>query len=300
MRHQWTAFTVALGFTLTGHLRNRLAASMTAFFVPTWIYLVRVTALNKDITFHSSALDIEVTASMNRTIQVSSALHAVIVVVGFMMFMATFNSRQLDLRLVLAGYPRLQLLAAKLVALLVITTLLTCYCVLLLELSWPLARPWDVAAAAASAMLAYGGLGLMAGFLLRGELEGFFVVVMTTLIDVGMQSPVSNPAGDQWGLSALPLYGPAQAALASSFTHTASLTCAARALAWFAATGAGALFVFCMRTRHYARSGATSPRPDPLGADRAGSSAAGRCAATADSTTRRSEDADPSRTVVDP
>ncbi|OEJ28762.1 hypothetical protein BGM19_02255 [Streptomyces agglomeratus] len=251
MRHQWTAFTVAFGFTLTGHLRNRLAMAMIAFFIPTWIYLVRATALNKNITFNSSALGIDVVASMNRTIQVSSSLHAVAVIAGFMMFMATFSARDMDLRLVLAGYPRLQLLAAKLGALLVVTALLTCYTLGLLRLSWPLAQPGAVAAALAAAILAYGGLGIMAGYLLRSELEGFFVVVMATLIDVAMQSPVSNPAGDQAFLSALPLYGPAQAALAASFTHTASFTCAARALYWFAATSLLALLTFCLRTRHY-------------------------------------------------
>ncbi|MGX1885774.1 hypothetical protein [Streptomyces sp. NPDC055287] len=251
MRHQWTAFTVAFGFTLTGHLRNRLAMAMIAFFIPTWIYLVRATALNKNITFNSSALGIDVVASMNRTIQVSSSLHAVAVIAGFMMFMATFSARDMDLRLVLAGYPRLQLLAAKLGALLVVTALLTCYTLGLLRLSWPLAQPGAVAAALAAAILAYGGLGIMAGYLLRSELEGFFVVVMATLIDVAMQSPVSNPAGDQAFLSALPLYGPAQAALAASFTHAASFTCAARALYWFAATSLLALLIFCLRTRHY-------------------------------------------------
>ncbi|WP_185832285.1 hypothetical protein [Streptomyces sp. WAC 04229] len=249
MRHHWTAFTVALGFTLTGHLRNRLAVTMTAFFIPTWIYVVRATALDKSIAFHSSALGTEVTASMNRTIQISSALHAVTVIAGFMMFMATFNARDMDQRLVLAGYPRGHLLAAKLVALLVITAVLTCYSTGLLLLSWPLTQPGAVAAALAAAILAYGGLGLLAGFLLRGELEGFFAVVMTTLIDVGMQSPVSNPAGDQAGLDALPLYGPAQAALVSAFTHTPSLTCSARALTWFTATSALAALVFHLRTR---------------------------------------------------
>lgn len=249
MRHHWTAFTVALGFTLTGHLRNRLAVTMTAFFIPTWIYVVRATALDKSIAFHSSVLGTEVTASMNRTIQISSALHAVTVIAGFMMFMATFNARDMDQRLVLAGYPRGHLLAAKLVALLVITAVLTCYSTGLLLLSWPLTQPGAVAAALAAAILAYGGLGLLAGFLLRGELEGFFAVVMVTLIDVGMQSPVSNPAGDQAGLDALPLYGPAQAALVSAFTHTPSLTCSARALTWFTATSALAALVFHLRTR---------------------------------------------------
>ncbi|MFE0801330.1 hypothetical protein [Streptomyces sp. NPDC058812] len=257
MRHQWTAFTVALGFTLTGHLRNRLAMIMIAFFIPTWIYLVRATALDKDITF-SSALGIEVTASMNRTIQVSSALHAGTVIAGFMMFMATFSARDIDLRLVLAGYPRLQLLAARIVALLLVTVLLTCYTTGLLWLSWPLTQPGAVATAVAAAILAYGGLGVMAGYLLRGELEGFFVVVMATLIDVGMQSPVSNPAGDQAWLSALPLYGPAQAALAASFTHAGAVSCAVRALPWFAATSLFALLIFCVRTRHYGQSITTS------------------------------------------
>ncbi|MBT3155440.1 hypothetical protein HTV45_32150 [Streptomyces sp. CHD11] len=267
MKHHWTAFTVALGFTLTGHLRNRLAMGMTAFFIPTWIYVVRATALDKSITFHTGALGTEVTASMNRTIQISSALHAVTVIAGFMMFMATFNARDMDQRLVLAGYPRAHLLAAKLVALLLITVALTCYSTGLLLLSWPLAQPWAVAAALAAAILAYGGLGLVAGFLLRGELEGFFVVVMATLIDVGMQSPVSNPAGDQTGLSALPLYGPAQAALASAFTPTPSLTCSARALIWFTATGALAALVFHVRTRRRHRplpcaEPAGTPTPD--------------------------------------
>ncbi|MFC8869341.1 hypothetical protein ACFUAC_17020 [Streptomyces sp. NPDC057148] len=253
MKHHWTAFTVALGFTLTGHLRNRLAMGMTVFFIPTWIYVVRATALDKGITFHTSALGTEVTASMNRTIQISSALHAVTVIAGFMMFMATFSARDMDQRLVLAGYPRSHLLAAKLIALLLITAALACYATGLLLLSWPLTQPWAVAAAMSAAILAYGGLGLMAGFLLRGELEGFFVVVMATLIDVGMQSPVSNPAGDQTGLTALPLYGPAQAALASAFTSTPSLTCSARALTWFVATSALAAVVFLLRTRHHHR-----------------------------------------------
>ncbi|GGS99975.1 ABC transporter permease [Streptomyces chromofuscus] len=260
MKHQWTAFTVALGFTLTGHLRNRLAMTMIAFFIPTWIYLVRATALNEDIAFSISALGVDVTASMNRSIQVCSALHAVTVIAGFMMFMATFSARDMDLRLVLAGYPRLQLLAAKIVALLAITALLTGYTLGLLWLSWPQTQPGAVAAALAAAVLAYGGLGIMAGYLLRGALEGFFVVVMATLIDVGMQSPVSNPAGDQAWLSALPLYGPAQAALAASFTHAASLTTAALALPWFVATSLLALLIFCVRTRHYGRPATTSAR----------------------------------------
>ncbi|WP_367048642.1 hypothetical protein [Streptomyces sp. Je 1-332] len=261
---------MALGFTLTGHLRNRLAMGMIAFFIPTWIYVVRATALDKDIAFTSN-LGMEVTASMNRTIQISSALHAVTVIAGFMMFMATFNARSMDLRLVLAGYPRLQLLTAKILALLIITVLLTGYTTGLLWMSWPLAQPHAVAAAVAAAILAYGGLGIMAGYLLRGELEGFFVVVMATLVDVGMQSPVSNPSGDQALLGALPLYGPAQAALAASFTPAHTLTCAGRALPWFAATSLLALVIFCLRTRHYSRPAAfispqrLGPRvhPDP-------------------------------------
>lgn len=261
MKHQWTAFTVALAFTLTGHLRNRLAMVMTVFFIPTWIYVVRVTALEKDITFHSSALDVEVIASMNRTIQISSALHAVTVIAGFMMFMATFHARDMDQRLVLAGYPRMQLLAAKLVALLILTSLLTCYTTALLCLSWPVTQPGTLATAVGAATLAYGGLGFMAGALLRGELEGFFTVVMTTLVDVGMQSPISNPAADQLGLTGLPLYGPAQAAFVAAFTHTAPGTCAARALIWYACTVAVGLLVFYTRTWHYGRR---SPLSEPL------------------------------------
>ncbi|MCX4236991.1 hypothetical protein ACH4Y0_31910 [Streptomyces sp. NPDC020707] len=37
-----------------------------------------------------------------------------------------------------------------------------------------------------------GGIGLLLSSLVRGELEGFFLIIMLSLVDTGLQNPVFN------------------------------------------------------------------------------------------------------------
>lgn len=258
-----TALGTALWFTLVGHARNRLAVALALFFVPLWIWLVRTVAYAVPIRFRLNAVGHDVVVDANHLNQVSGALNAVTVITGFMMFLATFKAGPLDRRLVLAGYPRTQLLLAKVVALALVAALLALHATVLLGLSWPVRQFWPLAASVYAANLVYGGIGIMLGALLRGELEGMFVVIMTSIVDLGMQSPSLNPLANQPGLWTLPMYGPMQMAIAGAFTGERPLEYLLFGLLWFAATSAVGLSVFCARTRTHGRTGPLRPDGAP-------------------------------------
>lgn len=250
-----TAFTTALRFTVTAHIRNRLALLLAVTFVPTWVFLVRACAYHAVLHFHDHAAGGIVAADNNRATQVNSALNAVTVIVGFMMFMESFKSGPLDRRLVLAGYRRRHLMAGRVVALVLIAAVLAVYTAGLLELSWHQAQFGTLVLAVFAANLAYGGLGIMIGPLLRGELEGFFVIIMTSLVDAALQNPGMNPLANQPGLRFLPMYTPSQSAYAASFTHAWPGAYLLGGLVWFVVTAAAGLLVFSLRTRSYRRPG---------------------------------------------
>jgi hypothetical protein len=164
-------------------------------------------------------------------------------VAGFITFTETFLSRQLDRRLLLAGYPRLPMLMAKLAAIALTAAALALYTTILLCISLPVRHAAPLALALAGAGLAYGGIGLLLGSLVRGELEGFFLIIMLSLVDTGLQNPVFNTLMDVAGVSALPLYGVTQLALSSALTPHIPWSYGLLTLTWSGATGALALLV---------------------------------------------------------
>ena len=164
-------------------------------------------------------------------------------VAGFVTFTETFQSRQMDRRLLLAGYPRLPMLLAKLAAVALTAALLALYTTILLWISLPVRHAFPLALALAGAGLVYGGIGLLLGSLVRGELEGFFLIIMLSLVDTGLQNPVFNTLMDVVGVSALPLYGMNQLALSSALTSQSAWSHGLLSLTWSAATGALALLV---------------------------------------------------------
>ncbi|MGW1594419.1 hypothetical protein [Streptomyces sp. NPDC002343] len=221
LKPTWTAFTELLRCTLLGHLRNRLALALAVAFIPVWIAVARLCTSDQVVSIRLDAISVPVSAPASQLGQVASALGAVTMVAGFITFTETFQSRHVDRRLLLAGYPRLPMLLAKLTAIALTAVTL----------------------ALAGAGLAYGGIGLLLGSLVRGELEGFFLIIMLSLVDTGLQNPVFNTLMDVAGVSALPLYGVNQLALSSALTPQTPWSHGLLSLAWSAATGALALLV---------------------------------------------------------
>ncbi|MEU3662492.1 polyprenyl synthetase family protein [Streptomyces sp. NPDC032940] len=256
MTTRTTSFTTALRFVLAAHVRNRLALFLAVAFPLVWIFLTRTYGYHVTLHFQVFPAGGYINADNNRTMQLNSAMNAVTVTTGFMTFMETLKSGPLDRRLVLAGYRRHHLMAAKVAALLVIAAALAAYTVLLLRLSFHQEQMGALALAFFTANAAFGGIGIMLGTLLRGELEGFFAIIMTSIIDNGLQNPGMNPPADQPGLRLLPLHGPSQAAWASAFTEAWPGAYAVRGLVWFALTATAGLLIFNRRTRSHHR-----PRP---------------------------------------
>ncbi|MFD1829671.1 hypothetical protein ACFSJS_08335 [Streptomyces desertarenae] len=262
MTRHGAAFAAMLGCTLLGHRRNRLAVVLAGAFIPVWIAVTHVCASARTVRFPLDAAVSQAAAQANHVGQVTNALGAVTMVSGFMMFMETFKAGEMDRRLVLAGYPRVPLLLAKVAALVVVAVLLALYTTALLVVSTPVRQPAPLALAALGAGLAYGGIGLLLGTVVRGELEGFFLVIMLGLLDTGLQNPSLNVV-DVAGRGALPLYGANQSALAGAFTSAGPWDHALLPLVWSAAAGALALAVFHVRTRSYGTAVAAAPPAPP-------------------------------------
>lgn len=249
-------FVTALRFVLAAHVRNRLALVLAVTFPLVWILMTRTCGYHVTLRFQVFPVGGYIEADNNRTMQINSAMNAVTVTAGFMAFMEAFKSGPLDRRLVLAGYRRRHLMAARVSALIVIAAVLALYAAILLQLSFEQKQYGALVLALFTANAAFGGIGIMLGSLLRGELEGFFAIIMASIIDNGLQNPGMNPPADQPGLPLLPLHGPSQAAWAAAFTETWPAVYAARGLVWFALTATAGLLIFCLRTRYYHR-----PRP---------------------------------------
>ncbi|MFG3257608.1 hypothetical protein [Streptomyces sp. NPDC048172] len=254
MRHWSTSFLVALRFTLLGHVNNRLALLMGAVFNPGWVWVIGVCVPQTPLTFRLGVLDLRISTDISHSMQITSSLPGAASVIGFMMFMAAFKARDMDERLILAGYSRTALTLARLLAMALVAAALATQVTVLLRLASGAPQLAVLWLAAFSAALAYGGIGTMLGTLMRTELSGMFSVLAFIFMELTLQNPLTNPSADQDWLILLPLYGPAQTATAAVFTHTGpGVGLAALGLVWCAATTAAAATVLYVRTRAYHR-----------------------------------------------
>jgi len=83
---------------------------------------------------------------------------------------------------------------------------------------WP-AGLWAIALAFIMATATYAALGLLIGVLVRGDLEGFFLIIMLAMLDTFLENPVDNPLANKPILEFFPSYGPTQFAAAGTFHH---------------------------------------------------------------------------------
>jgi len=96
------------------------------------------------------------------------------------------------------------------------------------------------------------GLGLLIGVLVRGDLEGFFLIIMIAMLDTFLENPVDNPLANKAILEFFPSYGPTQFAAAGAFHHQMAPTMVALSLAWTAAFALLGLAVLRLRMPHSA------------------------------------------------
>ncbi len=262
-RHR-TFFLTAVRHTLIEHLRNKFAMMLIAAFVPLWTALAFWSVPGTPTRFRLRATGGLLAPHGNELTEITGALNAVTLILGFMMFSASFTSGHFDRRLVLAGYPRVHLVLAKLTALTLASAVVAAYATLLTCTFWSPRQPLLLAAALFGAGVTYGALGVAFGSLLHREVEGMFAISMTSVIDLALQNPLYSSSSDGSIVALLPSYGAMQAATAAGFSTTALPSYLAIQTGWFTAAALVGLFAFHHRTRttlNHSRRCTTVPPP---------------------------------------
>ncbi|MFI6688322.1 ABC transporter permease [Streptomyces sp. NPDC050485] len=269
MRFHLTRFAVATRFALIEHGRNRFAMLLVSLFIPLWATLAYLATPDTPARMRLRATGEVLTPHGNELTGISGALNAVTLITGFMMFAATFSGSGFDRRLAMAGYPRTHLVLAKVTALALASAAIAAYATAVNSLAWTPRQPVMLAAALFCAGLTYGALGVGFGSLLRREVEGMFAILMTSIIDLGLQNPISSSGADNPITRYLPSYGAMQAGTAAGFSSSPVPRYLAIQLAWFAGAALVALVGFHRSTSSALPSTAQAPEPGP-GSDKTG------------------------------
>ncbi|MFD5554668.1 ABC transporter permease [Streptomyces sp. NPDC127068] len=250
VRRHWTCFTTATRYALIEHLRNRFATVLVALFVPVWTVMGFLSVPDALVRFRLRATGETLTPGGNQLTEITGVLNSVALIIGFMMFAATFTGSHFDRRLVLSGYPRVHLVLAKVTALTVASVVVAAYATGLTCVFRVPDQPLTFAAALFCAGLTYGALGVALGSLLHREVEGMFAIAMISIIDLVLQNPLYSSSSSSSAMRYLPSYGSMQAATGAGFSTTASLNrYLAIQLLWFTVAACVGFVAFQLRTR---------------------------------------------------
>ncbi|HEX2909776.1 MAG TPA: hypothetical protein VH186_03140 [Chloroflexia bacterium] len=242
-------YLIATRYTLLEQFRNRFAFILLLVFVPLWSYLLGEITPDAPLEFKFFATNTFLHANGHDLILITSGLNAISLIVGFILFTSTRKNTSFDHRLILSGYPQPILILAKLTSLAVVASLVALYASLVLFAFWqPASLVW-VGLGFLSIGLIYGGLGLLLGVLLKGELEGFFLVIMVSLIDTSLQNPLGNPVANQDFLKWFPSFSAMQISVAGGFTSERPWLYLGFSLLWLAGFVLLGLAVFTWKTR---------------------------------------------------
>jgi ABC-2 type transport system permease protein len=248
----------AIAFALRNQARNRFAWMLLAGFVPLWYALMAALISHDPLDFRLFSTGAVLRVDGRELGLVTAGMNSLTLIVGFAVFAAIRRALPLDRRLVFAGYRQSLLVAAKSLATVVVGATVALYASVVLLAFWqPTPAGWvSVLAAFALMAVEYGALGLLLGVLVKGDLEGFFLIIMGGLTDTFLQNPVGNPVANRPLLEYFPSFGPMQFASGGAFGHTWLWSDLALGCAWALSFAAIGLVVFQLRTRN--RRGSTA------------------------------------------
>jgi len=243
----------AIRLSLAGQVRNRFAWILLVAFVPVWYLLIGSMISHTRVAFLLRATGTTLVVDAHNLTLISAGLSSITLITGFVVFATVRRSRAFDRRLVLSGYRPSALIAAKTCGALVQAVAIGAYAAIIMLFFWRPAGVWAIAVTFMLAAATYAALGLLIGVLVRGDLEGFFLIIMVSLLDTFLENPVDNPLANKPILEFFPSYGPTQFAAAGAFHHQALASMAAVSLAWTAAFALLGLLVLRLRMPRPAR-----------------------------------------------
>jgi len=249
----------ALRLSLAGQVRNRFAWILLVAFVPVWYLLIGSMISHTGIAFRLRATGATVVVDAHNLTLITAGLSSITLITGFVVFATVRRSLPFDRRLVLSGYRPAALITAKTGGALVQAVAIGAYAAIIMLFFWRPAGVWAVAVTFMLAAATYAALGLLIGVMVRGDLEGFFLIIMVAMLDTFLENPVDNPLANKPILEFFPSYGPTQFAAAGAFHQQALAGMAAVSLAWTAAFTLLGLVVLRLRMPRPARVAAPAP-----------------------------------------
>lgn len=245
----WYRYLTAARYAISEQMRNRTALLLLVIFVPLWDYLFWLVVPDQPLSFLFRATNVFIQVNGRDLSLLTSGLNSITLIVGFMLFASTRKNTLVDHRLVLCGYPQSLLILAKLTALIAVALVISCYTSVVLWAFWHPISLLLLWLGFFCAALSYGALGLLLGVLVRGELEGFFLVIMISLIDTSLQNPLGNPVANQDFLKWFPTFASMQFSVAGAFARSIPWSYLFASLAWPASFALLGLVIFWWKTR---------------------------------------------------
>ena len=244
-------FSTAWKFALRNQTRNRLAGILLIFFVPIWFLLMMAMVGHESLTFKLFSTGEVLTVDGRDLTLITAGLNAMSMIVGFAVFSAVRGALTFDRRLVFAGYRQSNLIAAKILAIAVVAIGVGVYTSAVLLGFWrPSVSGWLAIVVGFSVIaLIYGSFGLFLGVLVKGDLEGFFLIIMGGLFDTFLQNPLGNPLANKPVLQWFPSFGPMQFSVGAALGNSTMWGHLALGLVWAAGFTLAGLVVFRFRTR---------------------------------------------------
>lgn len=203
-------------------LRRRIILIALAVIPVVFLSVVQLTASHDIILFRLASLDESIFIEVSQ-IGVSLTFFAV-TSTGFLVSFLALNLIQIDSdvnrRLVICGYHPIELLISKLLTLLLMIWSIAIYLGLLTNAFFSIKHLLMFIFGLTLIGFVYGCYGLAVGSLIKGELEGVFLIVLLANIDVGwLQNPTFYAeAQNKAIIRYLPGYFPSQSAIIAAFT----------------------------------------------------------------------------------
>ncbi len=194
------------------------------FFVIPVVFLttVKLTTSDRVLPFRLASIEEEVFIEVSE--KEISLLFFAVTCTGFLLAFLGLNlvqkNSEINRRLVICGFHPLELLISNLLSLFVMIFLIAIYVGFLTSAYFPIDHLGLMIFGLTQVGFVYGCYGLAVGSLIKGELEGIFLIVLLANIDAGwLQNPLFYAdAQNQVIIRFLPAYFPSQAAIISAFT----------------------------------------------------------------------------------
>jgi hypothetical protein len=241
-------FRTTFRLTLVEQTHNRFAIALLLAYLPAWYGIIAALSAGT-IQFKLRAFGIVVITSQERLSLLTGMLNATTLIMGFVGLSVTRQSEAVDQRLVLCGHSRAALVLGRLVALGFVSLVVAAYAAGVLGLFFPVRHFAVVAAGTFVAVAAYVAIGMLAGVVLPGDLEGLFFIIMLSIVDTFMQNPIGSAAANHQVVEFFPSYLPMQMVAGGALTNLAAWWQFWAGLGWAAGFGALGLIAFWYRTR---------------------------------------------------